>query len=330
MRVLGIRKHDEERAQYIARESERRPGANVWEIATRILPWHRRIRQAVHLNRQMVPEYAQDVTRTHRTTDSGYPEDPQATEAGGVRTVNRAVEILELLDEHRSHITVRDIVQRTGLAKTTATRLAHTLVQTGLLWVTEAGYMAGPGLWRWAHLAQRAWELPPEIRRLMDDLASEYQETVNLYVARGVNRLCIAQAESPRPLRHVVNVGDEFPMWTGASGKVLLAEVDDQTFRRVVDSIPEDGPDALRLRAEVATVRRDGFSASHGEREEGVSAVGVPIRDESNRAILALGLSGASVRFTDDRVAQFAQALRQAADALSTRNLAWIVKGVRS
>jgi hypothetical protein len=38
-------------------------------------------------------------------------------------------------------------------------------------------------------------------------------ETVNLYVARDIHRVCIAQQESPQPLRHVVHVGDELPMW---------------------------------------------------------------------------------------------------------------------
>ena len=46
--------------------------------------------------------------------------------------------------------TIRDIVEATGLAKTTVIRLVSTLELSGLLWATTSGYMAGPGLWRWA------------------------------------------------------------------------------------------------------------------------------------------------------------------------------------
>ena len=114
----------------------------------------------------------------------------------------------------------------TGLAKTTVLRLVQTLEQSGLLWATANGYMAGPGLWRWAHLAQRSWELPPETQRSMRELAGRHRETVNVYVARDIYRVCIAQQESPQPLRHVVHVGDELPMWAGASAKVLLRDAD--------------------------------------------------------------------------------------------------------
>lgn len=256
--------------------------------------------------------------------------DSSAGEAMGVRSVLRAVEILQLLDEDRPVFTIRDVMQNIGLAKTTATRLIHTLVHAGILWATDAGYTAGPGLWRWAHLAQRAWELPPEAQALMFELARGHQETVNVYVTRGITRLCIAQAESSRPLRHVVNVGDEFPLWAGATGKVLLAEADETVLQRVAANVTSEGPDLQSLRAQIDAVRRAGYAVSHGEREAGVSAVGVPVRDHSGRCVMALGISGASVRFTEDRVARFAESLRLAADEMSTMKLSWIVVGARS
>ena len=74
--------------------------------------------------------------------------------AGGVRSVQRALDILSLLTEERPSITVREVVAATGLAKTTVIRLIQTLEQMGLLWATSNGYMAGPGLWRWAQLAR--------------------------------------------------------------------------------------------------------------------------------------------------------------------------------
>ena len=146
----------------------------------------------------------------------------RAAEATGVRSVRRALDILGLLTEDQPTVTLRKIVDATGLAKTTVVRLVQTLEQCGLLWDTPAGYTAGPGLWRWAHLAHTSWELPRETRKLMRELAEEQQETVNLFMLRGLSRVCVAQQESPQPLRHVVRVGDELPLWAGASSKILL------------------------------------------------------------------------------------------------------------
>lgn len=254
-------------------------------------------------------------------TDVG-PEGP-----GGVRSVQRALEILNLLSEERPQISIRDIVDHTGLAKTTAIRLAQTLVHAGLLWATDSGYMAGPGLWRWAHLARNAWELPPEFRRMMTDMAREHQETVNLYIRRDIHRLCIAQAESPRALRHVVNVGDEFPLWAGASAKVLLADAEDSLLARIVAGAPRGRGDLAALREGITASRDAGFAISHGERESGVSAVAVPVYDDAGRVVAALSMSGATARFTADRVDDFVLALRSAAVAMSGRGLGTAVRG---
>lgn len=247
---------------------------------------------------------------------------------GGVRSVQRALEILNLLTEDRPQITIREIVENTGLAKTTALRLAQTLVNAGLLWGTETGYQAGPGLWRWAHLAKDAWELPPEIRRMMTDMAREHQETVNLYIRRDIQRMCIASAQSPRTLRHVINIGDEFPLWTGASAKVLLAGVPEEILARVVAGAPRGRVALDDLRASVDDVAEHGFAVSHGERESGVSAVAVPIKDDAGRVVAALSMSGATNRFTDEHTEDFASALRSAAVAMAARGLGNAFRGV--
>lgn len=263
--------------------------------------------------------------RTTRDAADG----PPLTDVGGngVRSVQRALDILGLLTEERPQITIRDIVENTGLAKTTAIRLAQTLVQSGLLWGTETGYMAGPGLWRWAHLARHAWELPPEIRQMMADMAREHQETVNLYIRRDIHRLCIASIESPRPLRHVINVGDEFPLWTGASARVLLDGAPEALLARVVASAPRGRAELTTLAEGIAAVSEAGYGVSHGERESGVSAVAVPIRDETGRVVAALSMSGSTSRFTEDRIEDYASALRSASIAMAARGLGTAFRG---
>src|SRR6266542_6188048 len=113
---------------------------------------------------------------------------------------------------------------------------------------TGCNVRAVPRLWRWATLARRSWELPPETQRMMRDLADRRRETVNVYVARDIVRVCIAQHESPQPLRHVVHVGDELPMWAGASAKVLLRNASPPLLERVARSSPYGEGHVRRLR----------------------------------------------------------------------------------
>jgi DNA-binding IclR family transcriptional regulator len=244
---------------------------------------------------------------------------PSTEDAGGVRSVQRAFDILSLLTEDRRTLSIREVVDETGLAKTTALRLLQTLEHMGLLWSTPKGYTAGPALWRWAHLARRAWELPPETVQLMRELGARHRETVNLYVARDLHRICIAQQESPQPLRHVVRVGDELPLWAGASSKVLLKDAPDRLLARVARSSPHGETHVATLREWIEQAARDGYAVSHGEREPGLSAVAVPITGGTRATVAALTLSGPTVRFTEDRVQAFAADLREAAKRMSER-----------
>ena len=240
-------------------------------------------------------------------------------DAQGVRSIRRALDILSLLTEERPAVSIRDIVEATGLAKTTVIRLVQTLERSGLLWATPRGYMAGPGLWRWAYLAQRSWELPAETTQMMRDLAARQRETVNLYVRRDIYRVCVAQQESPQPLRHVVRVGDELPLWGGASAKILLRGAPDSLLRRVARGAPDGEERAGRLRDEIEAAARQGYAVSHGEREEGLSAVAVAITGQAGSVVAALSLSGPTIRFPAERVSEFAADLREVAERMSQR-----------
>jgi DNA-binding IclR family transcriptional regulator len=258
------------------------------------------------------PRRSQTVTHDRDAADG-------AGEAQGVRSVQRALDILSLLTEEQPSVAIRDIVEATGLAKTTVIRLVQTLEQSGLLWATSTGYMAGPGLWRWAHLARHSWELPPETQRMMRDLAARQRETVNVYVVRDIYRVCIAQQESPQPLRHVVHIGDELPLWAGASSKVLLRNASPSLLARVAHSSPFGDGHVRRLQEWIDTAAQDGFAVSHGEREEGLTAVAVPIQSRSGSVVASLSLSGPTMRFSDERIEAFIKDLKSVAQRMAER-----------
>src|SRR5581483_10131489 len=113
--------------------------------------------------------------------------------------------------------------------------------------------------------------------------------------------------------RHVVRVGDELPLWAGASAKVLLSDAPEALLARVARRSPGGDRHLATLREWTAAARRDGYAVSHGEREEGLSAVAVPVTGRSGAVVAALALSGPTLRFTADRVPEFAADLKAAA-----------------
>lgn len=247
---------------------------------------------------------------------------PAEAEPAGMRTVQRAIDLLGLFDESRPALSVRDIVSASGLPKTTVLRLLGTLRANGLLWVDEHGrYLVGPALLRWSRLAEQVWRLPPAARVVLRDLAVEHRETVHLYVRRDVHRVCIAQQEGPQSLREVVRVGDELPLWAGGAAKALLLDAPESLLRRVAETSPHGIAHLETLRAWLDEARACGYAISHGEREEGLSAVAVPVRGRQGAVVAALSFGGPSARFGDERVRCFADGLQGAAGELARAGL---------
>lgn len=239
-------------------------------------------------------------------------------EAAGVRSVLRALDLLALFTEERSRWTVRELTEVSGLAKTTVLRLVATLEQRGLLWTDAGGALAaGPGLLKWARLARSVWQLPEAGQQVMRELAAGCAETVNLYVRSNTVRVCVAQQEGPQNLRHVVRVGDELPLWSGAAGRVLLVDADDALLSAVAATAPAGESTVDDLRARVAAVAGAGYAVSHGEREVGASGVAAPVLDERGHVLAALALGGPTPRFTEQKVARFAAEVVAAAQEMS-------------
>jgi DNA-binding IclR family transcriptional regulator len=153
----------------------------------------------------------------------------------------------------------------------------------------------------------------------MRELGAKHMETVNLYVRRDISRVCVAQQESPRPLRHVVQVGDELPLWAGASAKVLFSNAPESLLTRIARRSPYGESHLETLRKWAADARSEGYAVSHGEREEGLSAVAVPVTGRSGVVVAALALSGPTLRFTSERVEEFATDLKVAGARMSER-----------
>ncbi|WP_320783275.1 IclR family transcriptional regulator [Streptomyces sp. CRN 30] len=240
------------------------------------------------------------------------------SDAGGVRSVQRAVDLLALFDAEHPSRSVRELVDATGLPKTTVVRLVHTLEQCGLLWSRGDGHLVpGTGLLRWAELAGRAWRLPEEaLRRLAELSEASGGETVSVYVRQRNTRVCVARHEGTRTLRHVVHVGAEMPLWSGAASHVLLSRSDRDDVTAVASRAP-DATWAELLRERTRKAAEDGMAVSHGEREPGVSGVAAPVFAASGRLTAAVALGGPTTRFTDDAVAGFTPALLATARALT-------------
>lgn len=201
-----------------------------------------------------------------------------------------------------------ELAERCELPHSTTYRLLADLEQHGL--VTRAG-RRGTTLGLWILDLARSVEdrleaeLVEPARDVLESLAAEHGETAILTAPGGTHAMCLASCESDRhAMRLSYDRWRSAPMHLGASGKVLLAHLDDAHAERILSAPPPHpagGPeiDDATLRAQIAATRRDGYLVTDGELDEGATAVAAPVLDARGRPVAGLSVAGPTARVRD-------------------------------
>ncbi|WP_033069688.1 IclR family transcriptional regulator [Thalassospira australica] len=210
-----------------------------------------------------------------------------------VSAVERALNILDVFTDQDSDLSLKEISERTGMYKSTISRLAGTLETCGFLMLSGRGrYRLGPALWRLGSIYRRSYRMDDIVRPHLSDLVQESGETASFYVPEGSNRLCLFRENSPSSLRHHLEEGAILPCGCGAAGHVIRAwgnGIDD----RALD------------------VLNDRFAQSEGERDPDISAIAVPVLDRQNNLLGVLTLSGPKSRFSEENRLNLLNSLQQ-------------------
>jgi DNA-binding IclR family transcriptional regulator len=200
-----------------------------------------------------------------------------------------------------------DLVERTGIARPTAHRLAVALEHHGLLERDEDGrFRLGSRLLRWAGETDPL--LPPS-QRAVAALRDRTNVSAQVYRRQGDSRLCVAAAEPASGLRDGVPVGAVLTMQAGSAAQVLVAWLAPDERRRSLRG-------AAFTAADLTRTRECGWAHSVAQREPGVASLSAPIHDAQGRVIAALSISGPVDRLASPPAAQLS-ALLDGARALT-------------
>jgi DNA-binding IclR family transcriptional regulator len=198
-----------------------------------------------------------------------------------VAVLDKAVTILRAVADEPA--TLAELVERTGLPRATAHRLAVALEGHRLVRRTPGGAWAtGPGL---AELARSGTDLAELAARHLVTLRDSSGESAQFYVRDGAHRICIAAAERAHGLRDTVPVGARLPMTAGSAAHALLAFAP-------ADEVTPLLPAASFTARTLLDVRRRGWAHSIQEREAGVASLSAPVRDGADAVLGAVSISG--------------------------------------
>ncbi len=238
-----------------------------------------------------------------------------------IQSVDRAAALLKAIADSTRPPTVVELAQACGLNRSTAWRLLATLDQHGLVERDPVSqrYTVGYAFLRIAAAAEH----DPLVRRarpVLERLALDTGETVNLAVAKRFNLVYVDQVDPPQIMAPNW-LGRPVPLHATSSGKAFLAfladEERDAVLREPLERFTATTvTDRRRLERELDEVRRDGYSVCVGELEESLFGASAPVLSEQGRPVAIVSVWGPEHRVPAARLAAVGERTRAAAREL--------------
>src|SRR5690625_1136093 len=245
------------------------------------------------------------------------------TRSGTVQSVDRTIELLELLADEGGQASLSELASQTELPLPTIHRLMRTLLAHGYVrQLPSREYSLGPRLIRLGESAGR--QFGTAAQPFLTRLARELGESANLAMIDRDMAVYVAQASSAHSMRMFTEVGRRVFTHSTGVGKAVLSQLPDETVLEITNRVgmPASTDKSITTQAdllkELDQIRDQGFAIDDGEQELGVRCFAVPVPDAPTPT--ALSISGPDVRVTyelgKDAVPVLTQVARVISDAL--------------
>lgn len=223
--------------------------------------------------------------------------------ASEVKTLAKALNVLEAVARCDHPPTVGELAGMLGLARPTVYRLVQTLVGTGFLQQSANDARLGIGF---AVLPLASSLLDRNRLRLealphLQALAQKINERVNLGVLHRDHVLVIGGAEKPSLPTIYSRFGRAVPLHCCALGKAMLAFLPGDEARALLEARPMTArtPNTITtmpaMEKELAAIRARGYSTEVGENSPTSQCIGVPLLDRNGVPVGAISVSAKSL-----------------------------------
>ena len=240
-------------------------------------------------------------------------------------SLTNGLSVLSLFYESEAAITLADAEQKLGLGRSRTYKILETLAKAEYLTkpAGRGGYQLGPAslLLGLASLRQNATALLAT--ETLKHLTRETGETSGLTMRIGHQSMIVAASETSQQVRSMLPVGRLCDLYAGGSHVPLLAFAPCALRMRFLEGLipmtkftDRTASDIGALRSLIQLVRAQGFHASDGEVEEGVTAIGVPIFSSGSDASWCISISGPSAR-VQPRLNEMIESVKSAAKQLT-------------
>jgi DNA-binding IclR family transcriptional regulator len=258
----------------------------------------------------------EDTDDTAETADEAHAAPP----ASAVSAVRKSLQLLDAFTGDVQEMSIRELARRSGVARSTAHRLASELEEWGALERTPTGgFSLGVKLFELGSQVPTSVSLREATIPYAHHLHGVTRLTVNIAIRDGAEILYLEKITSRTLTVPHSRLGGRLAAHATALGKAILAfsppDVVDAILATELPALtPKTLTDPDVLRKELAQVRANRLAYDVEESKLGLFCVAAPILDATNRAAGAISVTGATAL---DQAERFAAAVQTTALAAS-------------
>lgn len=213
----------------------------------------------------------------------------------GLQTLDRALSILDLFTPEHEEWTAAEVAEALRLPLGTVSRFMRGLGAHGFLMRSGRRYRLGFAAIELGQRALGSLQLRDRLRPVTVRLARDAGETCVLIAPADISGQVrvLDEADSVGAgFRIAVTLGHLLPLTEGIS-KTLLAHMSSEVRDQMIGSEPDEA-----VAAELEEIRRQGWSMTYGEIEEGTWGVSAPLLMPGGEPLAAIALIAPTARYS--------------------------------
>lgn len=242
-----------------------------------------------------------------------------------IRSVVKAIHILECLSEARRPLSLDELARRTGYPKSTLHGLLCTMVPSAVVEQSpdDGKYRLGIRLFEFGCVFSSTRSVVTASRGIMQHIAFQTDESICLSTLDRNHVMVLDQSESSSAYHVASEPGARLPLHCTSQGKVFLAYQGSSFLNRALDNglqayTTHTICDRNALKQDLEQTRKQGFAIENGEFRVGLRSVAAPIFDSDGEVRYALAIIGMFRRVQSEEFEQATALVIEGAGKISS------------
>ena len=238
-----------------------------------------------------------------------------------MKTVEKALKILEVFLEKGGEIGISELVNITGQNISTVHAILTDLVRGGYIQQNHkrGKYSLGLKFISFSDTINKITTLKDLVYPFMVELNRQTNETINTLILNRNTTMSITGINSAQNLRVVFDEKIGVPLYCTGAGKLFLSGMSEEKLDDYLKTTklkaftPKTVTDINSLKRQIQKIREEGVAHDFDEYQVGVRNIAVPVKNYNGDTLAAISLVAPSVRLNWKRIKKIAPLLKKSA-----------------